>query len=141
MKKTVILSLQGTQYYGGQEPDVIELVTEGTLEFVDGGWDICYEESDLTGLAGVTTTFRVEPGKVTLRRTGKLRSEMVFREGVAHDSLYQMEFGTLMITVCAKQIEANISNQGGTVDLVYSIEIEHGEGGLVEYHLDIHSKE
>ncbi len=140
MKRSVMLSLQGKQHYPGQDPEVIELVTEGTLEFRDGGWDICYEESDLTGLAGVTTTFRVEPGQVTLRRTGKLRSEMVFREGVPHDSLYQMDFGALLITVCAKQIEADINDVGGTVDLVYSIEIEHGEGGLVEYYLDIRSK-
>jgi uncharacterized beta-barrel protein YwiB (DUF1934 family) len=140
MKHPVVLSIQGTQYYPGQDPEVIELVTEGTLEFCEGGWDICYEESDLTGLAGVTTTFRVEQGKVILRRSGKLRSEMVFREGINHDSLYQMEFGALMLTVCAKQIEAEITQQGGTVDLVYSIEIEHGEAGLVEYHLDIRAK-
>jgi uncharacterized beta-barrel protein YwiB (DUF1934 family) len=138
--KNVILSLEGRQYYPGQEPDVIELVTEGTMVFRDGGWDICYEESDLTGLAGVTTTFRIERGQVTLRRTGKLRSEMVFREGVPHESLYQMEFGALLITVCAKQIEVNLCDQGGNVDLVYSVEIEHGEAGLVEYHLDIRSK-
>lgn len=141
MKRSVILSLQGTQYFGEQDPEVIQLVTEGTMEFTDGGWDICYEESDLTGLAGVTTTFRLEPGKVILRRTGKLRSEMVFREGISHDSLYQMDFGALLITVCAKQIEANISNHGGVVDLVYSIEIEHGEAGLVEYHLEIQTKQ
>lgn len=140
MKKAMILSLQGTQYYGEQEPEVIELVTEGTMEYVDGGWDICYEESDLTGLAGVTTTFRVEPGKVTLRRTGKLRSEMVFVEGISHDSLYKMEFGALLITVCAKQIQASIGDQGGVVDLVYSIEIEHGDAGIVEYHLELKTK-
>ncbi len=140
MKKAMLLSLQGKQYYPGQEPEVIELVTEGTMTFRDGGWDICYEESDLTGLAGVTTTFRVEPGQVSLHRTGKLRSEMVFRQGVSHDSLYQMDFGALLITVCAQQIEANISDTGGTVDLVYSIEIEHGEAGLVEYHLNIQPK-
>lgn len=138
--KNVILSLEGRQYYPGQEPDVIELVTEGTMAFRDDGWDICYEESDLTGLAGVTTTFRIERGQVTLRRTGKLRSEMIFREGVPHESLYQMEFGALLITVCAKQIEVNLGDQGGNVDLVYSVEIEHGEAGLVEYHLDIRSK-
>ena len=78
MKKAMLLSLQGKQYYPGQEPEVIELVTEGTMTFRDGGWDICYEESDLTGLAGVTTTFRVEPGQVSLHRTGKLRSELRF---------------------------------------------------------------
>ena len=141
MKQNAVLSLCGKQYYPGQDPEVIELTTMGTMEFVDGGWDICYEETDLTGLAGVRTTFRVEPGKVTLRRTGKLRSEMVFQEGVAHDSLYQMEFGALMLTVCAKQIEASLGNHGGTVDLVYSIEIEHGEAGLVEDHLEVRVKE
>ena len=140
MVKTVTLSVRGRQSYADQEPDVIELVTEGTMAFRDGGWDICYEESDLTGLAGVTTTFRIERGQVTLRRTGKLRSEMVFREGVPHESLYQMEFGALLITVCAKQIEVDLCDQGGNVDLVYSVEIEHGEAGLVEYHLDIRSK-
>ena len=35
MKKEVVLSLRGTQTYEGQEPDVIELVTEGTMEFRD----------------------------------------------------------------------------------------------------------
>lgn len=53
----------------------------GTMEFRDGGWDITYEESELTGLAGVITTFRVEPGKVTLNREGALNSRMLFQEG------------------------------------------------------------
>ena len=141
MKQNVVLSICGKQYYPDQEPEIIELVTDGTLEYRDGGWDIRYEESDLTGLAGVTTVFRLEPGQVLLQRTGKLRSEMLFREGVSHDSLYQMEFGALMITVCAKQIQADISARGGVVDLVYSIQIEGMEAGMVEYHLDIRTKE
>ena len=140
MKQSVILSIRGCQYYSEQEPEVIELVTEGTLEYREEGWDIRYEESDLTGLAGVTTLFRLEPGQVILQRSGKLRSEMVFREGVSHESLYQMEFGALMLTVCAKQIEANISQQGGTIDLLYSVQIEHTEAGMVEYHLEIRPK-
>ena len=140
MKHPVILSIRGCQYYSEQEPEVIELVTEGTLEYREEGWDIRYEESDLTGLAGVTTLFRLEPGQVILQRSGKLRSEMVFREDVSHESLYQMEFGALMLTVCAKQIEANISQQGGTIDLVYSVQIEHTEAGMVEYHLEIRPK-
>ena len=55
MKRTVVLSIQGKQRYEDQEPEVIELVTEGTMEFRAGGWDISYEESALTGLEGVTT--------------------------------------------------------------------------------------
>lgn len=140
MKQEVVLSLTGKQTYEGQEPDVIQLVTDGTMEFRDGGWDISYEESDLTGLAGVTTTFRVEPGKVVLTRTGALKSQMVFQEGVPHDSLYQMPFGAMLITVCAKFLYFDIVPDGGVIDLQYSIEIEHDTAGIVDYHLDIRAK-
>ena len=137
MKQRVMLSVCGRQAYMDQEPDVIELVTEGTMEYVDGGWEICYEETELTGLAGVTTTFRVEPGKVLLTRTGKLHSQMVFQESVDHTSLYQMEFGALMITVCAQRILVMLDETGGMIDLVYGIEIEQSTAGTVDYHLEI----
>jgi uncharacterized beta-barrel protein YwiB (DUF1934 family) len=140
MKYDVVLSIRGSQHYAEQEPEIIELVTDGTLEFLDGGWNITYEESDLTGLAGVTTTFRLEPGQIILSRTGKLKSQMIFREGECHDSLYQMEFGALLITVYAKHIEAQISENGGTVELLYSIEIEQNAAGMVEYFLEIRRK-
>lgn len=140
MSIPVMMSIQGRQTYVGQEPDVIRLDTEGTMEFRDGGWNITYEESELTGLAGVTTTFRVEPEKVTLIRTGKLTSTMVFQEGVSHDSLYRMEFGTLMISVKATRVFFDIVEDGGSVDLVYNIIIENTEAGEIDYHLDIRTQ-
>ena len=140
MKREVVLAIRGSQKYEDQEPEVIELVTEGTMDFTNGGWDIQYEESALTGLEGVITTFRVEPGKVILQRTGKLNSLMVFQQGVPHDSLYQMEFGALMITVEAKFLYFDIVPDGGTIDLTYSISIENTEAGIIDYHLDIRGK-
>ena len=140
MKRDVVLAIRGRQTYADQEPEVIELVTEGTMTFCNGGWDISYEESALTGLEGVTTTFRVEPGKVTLTRTGKLRSEMIFEEGVPHDTLYQMAFGTLMMTVKATFVFFDIVEDGGTIDLSYNLDIENTEAGVIDYHLDIRAK-
>ena len=46
MKQKIMLSVQGRQAYMGQTPDTIELVTEGWMEFRDGGWDISYEETE-----------------------------------------------------------------------------------------------
>ena len=140
MKKEVVLSIRGRQHYPEQEPEVIELVTEGTMEFRNGGWDICYEESELTGLAGVTTTFRVEPDKVTLDRKGALKPQMVFQQGIAHDSLYQMPFGALMLTVKATSVFYDIVPDGGVIDLAYNINIENAEAGVIDYHLDIRAK-
>lgn len=140
MKKTVTLSIRGQQSYADQEPDVLELVTEGTLEAVDSGWRLSYEESDLTGLEGVNTTFQIQDKTVTLIRSGKINSQMVFQEGIPHDSLYQMEFGALMLTVCAVKVDANLSESGGTIDLKYRIEVEQNDAGMIEYHLDIQMK-
>lgn len=137
MKKKVMLSIRGRQHYPDQEPDTTQLETEGTMEFRDGGWDICYQESELTGLKGVTTTFRVEKDKVILTRTGPLRSRMEFQVGVSHESLYQLEFGALMLTVTTRYLFADILPEGGCVDLAYDIEIEKTEAGQVDYHLDI----
>ena len=140
MKNNVVLAIRGRQTYGDQEPEVIELVTEGTMVLRNGGWDISYEESALTGLEGVTTTFRVEPGKVVLTRTGKLQSTMIFEEGVPHDTLYQMAFGTLLMTVKATFVFFDIVPDGGTIDLSYNIDIENTEAGVIDYHLDIRAK-
>ena len=140
MKTPVVLSIRGSQRYADQEPEVIELVTEGTMEFTKGGWDIAYEESELTGLEGVTTTFRVEPGKVVLDRKGKLNSQMIFQEGVEHTSLYQMAFGALMLTVKATFVFFDIVPDGGVIDLSYNINIENTEAGVIDYHLDIRAK-
>lgn len=141
MKRSVVLSIRGRQSYAGQEPEVIELVTEGEMECSNGVWTIRYEESDLTGLQGVMTTFCIEDKKITLTRTGKLNSQMVFQEGVAHDSLYQVEFGALMLTVCATKVESQLSDGGGVIDLVYNIEIEQSAAGVIDYHLEIKTKE
>ena len=140
MKQDVVLAIRGRQHYDEQEPEVIELVTEGTMEFRDGGWDITYEESALTGLEGVTTTFRVEPGKVILDRKGKLRSQMIFQQGIPHQSLYQLPFGALLITVKATSVFYDIVSDGGVIDLMYDIEIENSQAGIVDYHLDIRAK-
>lgn len=140
MTKNVMLSIRGRQSYAGQEPDTIELVTDGILKKNANGWDLQYQESDLTGLEGVTTTFRVEGDTITLTRTGKLNSQMVFQEGVTHDSLYQVEFGALMITVCATKVSSQINEQGGTIDLLYSIEVEQNAAGMIDYHLTITPK-
>ena len=140
MKQDVVLSLSSEQIYMDQEPDVIELVTDGVLEKEADDWRISYEESELTGLAGAQTTFLLKDDSVTLIRSGSLNSTMHFREGVSHESLYQMEFGAMLITVCASKIAWDLTPQGGTVDLCYFIDVEHSASGTVNYHLQIRAK-
>ena len=136
-KFPVVLSVRGVQRYEDQEPEIIELTTEGTMERQKEVWVLSYEESDLTGLAGVTTAFRVGPRGVVLKRTGKLQNQMIFMEGRRHESLYQLDIGALMITVKATSVKSAVTEQGGTVDIYYNIEIEDTAMGTMEYHLTV----
>ena len=136
-KFPVVLSVRGVQRYEDQEPEIIELTTEGTMERQKEVWVLSYEESDLTGLAGVTTAFRVGPRGVVLKRTGKLQNQMIFMEGRRHESLYQIDIGALMIAVRATSVKSDLTEQGGTVDIVYNIEIEDTAMGSMEYHLTV----
>ena len=140
MKIPVMLSICGRQNYIDQEPEVIELVTEGTLENTGNGWEIRYEESEMTGLAGASTSFLVEPEKIVLTRSGNLTSQMIFRVGVPHESLYNMGFGVLMITVNATNIQYELTSEGGWVDLSYGISIEQTAAGTIDYRLEIKTK-
>ena len=136
-KIPVVLSVRGVQRYQDQEPEIIELTTEGTMERQKEVWELSYEESDLTGLAGVTTAFRVGPRGVVLKRTGKIQNQMIFMEGRRHESLYQIDIGALMIAVRATSVKSALTEQGGTVDIIYNIEIEDTAMGTMEYHLTI----
>ena len=65
---------------------------------------------------------------------------MVFQQGVPHESLYQMPFGALMMSVQATRVFFDIVPDGGMIDLSYNISIENSEAGVIDYHLDIRAK-
>jgi len=68
-------------------------------------------------------------------------SQIEFSQGNRHDSLYQMEFGALLISVYPKQVLFDLTGDGGFIDLVYDIDIEQTTGGTIDYHLDIRAIE
>ena len=89
----VLLSICSEQLFEGQEPDHIELITEGTLELLPDGLRFFYQETELTGMEGTTTSFQLCGPQVILSRTGAVNSQMVFEEGRQHTSLYETPFG------------------------------------------------
>lgn len=64
-------------------------------------------------------------------------SQMVFQEGVRHESLYQLDIGALMVCVCARKIHVNLGPLGGNLDVFYSIEVEQTMAGTVRYQIAV----
>ena len=124
-KLPVMLSIRGEQYFDDVDPDATELMTEGTLTLREGHLYLAYQESELTGMEGTTTTFAVEGPRVTLMRTGSVNSQMVFEEGKQHTSLYETPFGELTVDIQTSKLIHNLSERGGLMEIKYSIAVEH----------------
>ena len=124
-KLPVLLSIRGEQYFDGIDPDETELMTEGTMALTEDGMVLSYEESELTGMEGTTTTFEVKGPRVTLTRSGAVNSQMVFEEGRQHTSLYETPVGELSVDIQTSELKHNLSERGGLMEIKYSIAVEH----------------
>lgn len=125
MKQEVLITLRGTQQYEKDKPETVELMTRGIMLDRNGKYSISYTETELTGTPGVVTTFFIPNSqRVILSREGSIQSRMVFSEGVKDESLYDLGFGSLLVGICARKIDVDLSEQGGRLRIDYTVEIE-----------------
>lgn len=137
MEQNVVISICGTQSIPEEELQVIELTTVGTMVSEGDILTISYEETEVTGLEGVTTTFVVAPDRVELRRVGTLNSTMVFQKGKKHESLYDMGFGAMLLGIYPRAIHSTLDETGGKLYVDYAVEIEHEPIGTNTYDIQV----
>lgn len=137
MKKPVLLTIVSTQQFEDETPETTELVTEGTLSQDGEVLELSYAESELTGLQGTQTCFRIEKDRICLSRTGSLESHMTFIEGQEDLSLYDMGYGALMICVRTERILCALDENGGTLLVSYGIVIEEDAHGSITYEISV----
>lgn len=129
MDKNVIISVKGTQSAKDQVDNILELVTEGKYYKKDKAYFVTYDESDVTGMSGTTTTLKVLDGIVTLIRVGSVNSQFVFQQGQKHISYYDTEHGAFTIGVTANEVDVKINDSGGKIRIGYQLEIDNNEAG------------
>jgi len=128
-KIPVLLTIRGEQYFDDVDPNETQLMTDGTMELTDEGMRLIYEETELTGMEGTTTTFEVKEKQVILTRSGTVNSQMVFEEGKQHTSLYETPFGELPVDIRTSSLRHNLSERGGVMDIRYSIAVANTATG------------
>ncbi|MBQ4577970.1 MAG: DUF1934 domain-containing protein [Clostridia bacterium] len=141
MKKDVIISIRGLQEQDGETGDPITLVTPGRYYRKNDSYYISYEESELTGLAGTRTTLRIKPDYVKLVRTGLYPSELLFELGKRHMSLYHTDYGDLSIVVSTNHIRNTLTDDGGDLDVQYTVEVANTPVGVNHLSLTIKNAE
>ena len=133
----VMLRIRSTQHYAGEKAEKTELISKGTLLQEGDTLYLRYAESALTGLEGTTTTFAVQPDRITLTRQGSLRSEMHFCVGERHESLYNTGEGVCMVTVLTEKLQNHLRPTGGSFSVQYAISVEDAAVGTITYRIDV----
>lgn len=137
MDTNCIISIFGKQFDGEGEPARMELVTAGDYSDSEEGAEFSYEETELTGLEGTRTTFRVMPDYITMTREGKVNSEMIFEAGKKHFFAYDTPFGAFTMGINTHQLHSRLNENGGDVDIRYAIDMESNIVSKNEFHINI----
>lgn len=136
-EKEVRVTVRGTQVSDGEDPQTIELITDGIYSGGPGAWEIRYTESEMTDLAGVETCFRVSDDTIVLARSGSVTTEMVFRAGEKTESLYDVGVGALLLTVTSRRVDIDLHEYGGSFEFDYTVELEHTLVGSNTYRVTV----
>lgn len=106
--------------------DESELYTRGEFRFHKGSYYIDYDESEATGYEGSHAQLKVDDNILTMTRTGKNFTGLVFENGVRHYCYYGTEFGNCMVGITTSVFRQNLTSDGGEINLKYSVDVNAG---------------
>jgi len=141
MSKDVLISIQSVQNLDGRDSDGPELITLGTYDYASDGIVFSYLESELTGLDGTKTSFRVLPEEVTLTRKGSVNAQMVFRRGEKRNFRYQTAVGSLNMGVDTHRLEYWLDEHGGNMEIEYDLNVDQSFLSRNKFIIKIREKE
>lgn len=137
MEKRVIISVVGNQNSEHGDSNILELITEGKYYKEGDAYYITYNESEVTGLQGTTTTIKVVDDVVTLMREGSVNSHFVFQKGRKHVSYYDTAHGAFVIGVFANSVDVKMNDSGGEISIDYQIDIDNNKTGNNDFYMSV----
>ena len=121
----IMISIDGTQNFGNNDTNSVELTTAGELDVLKDSYILKYEESELTGMEGTTTEITVsDNGIVSLSRSGTVNSHLIFEEGKRHLSYYDTQDGAFSIGVFASYVDTILEQNYGEISITYAMDVD-----------------
>lgn len=121
MQKQAIIQVIGTQAYSEGTDDRMDFMTLGTFHKREDTYYIIYRETEVTGMAGVTTSLKIEAEKVILNRMGAANYKLIFELGTLNHAVYVTPHGSLYLGVYTQEMEIHLTEQGGHITLKYNL--------------------
>ena len=101
----------------------IEVVTPGKFYKKENCYYAVYKETEISGMEGTTTTFKIYPEKFSLLRMGTTTTTMNFENNTKSISLYNTPYGMLELEIETKELDINVDDSGGSITLNYFLYI------------------
>lgn len=120
-------------------PDIMDINSIGT--YTDDGEriSISYNETEVTGMEGSTTTItflKNDPNVVSMMREGAVSATLVFEEGKRHHCLYKTPF--MPFEVCVRTIKVSNALLGaGALSLDYIVEIRGAKAERTKFSMQL----
>lgn len=111
------------------EPQQMEVFSDGRLRVTEDEFSLTYEETELTGMEGTESQLsfrRSQRGLVTMLRTGTVKTALVFEKGKRHICVYQTPYMPFEVCVHTLEVDNRLAfdgGLGGTLMLDYVVEI------------------
>ncbi len=99
-----------------------ESLLKGFYNYTEDG-DIIISYSETNDGAHTESVITVSGNSVRVKRTGAIKSELFFREGEEHRSVYSVVPYSFDASVYTKKIRSSLSVFGGDLDLFYVMKI------------------
>lgn len=119
MKKNAVISVKSEQV--GIEDNPIEVVTPGRFYHEDDKYYAVYEETEISGMEGTTTTFTIDKDKFSLIRMGTTATTMNFIKNNKNLTLYNTPYGMLEIEIDTKDLKIDVNDKGGDILINYNM--------------------
>lgn len=121
------------------EPEVMEINMVARKRTADGRFEVFYEETEVTGMAGSTTSISFsldEKEIVSMVREGSVSTALVFEQGQRHHCVYNTPYMPFEICVHTMKVE-NLLLEAGTLELDYVIEIRGAKAERTKFSMQI----
>ena len=123
LKDDYDINIIGRQAYE-EETGEITLNTTGSYTRRGGARFIAYKEYDQENpKVSCTSVLKVEPGKVTMMRSGSA-TRLILEQGKRHLCLYDTGYGTMTVGVFTSSLSSSLGEQGGRIDIQYTLDID-----------------
>ena len=114
------MSLVVTSIIGeGSEKEEYTVECRGQLRMASGVNSLTYTEEVEGRRVHTTLTYRMNAGRVHLKKRGATKCEMIFEEGYTHTSVYEMSPYKFDMVVEGQKVKASLGEEGGEISLTY----------------------